>query len=265
MRFPDIKIMTRVFNLFCYPPLNEGNDPLRKRMIPYYFTTKTKPDNGILYYNGVRERNVHGEFSGDPFKAAEVIQDVKPEDKPRYITAGVAAITEDAFKPFVTGLIDDLDKGTRTGWEHMMNFDKYSTRAYMATKYEPKIDIPPGPLSTDVINWCETFDKSSGWYDRLVNPSSLRKSLIPCFQSSHGERFGRNGIRCWCSHGGLVVLPVGLVAIDAGNVLIIIIFTPPAADPKFFPIRCKITSRNEIPKLLFSINRSSPSILMVIT
>ena len=145
-----------------------------------------------------------------------------------------------------------------------MEFDKYSTRAYMAVAYQPKIDIPPRPLSTDVINWCETFDKSSGWYDRLVNPSSLRKSLIPCFQSSHGERFGRNGIRCWCRCGAVVVLPVGLVAIDAGNVLIII-FTPPAADPKLFLIRCKITSRNEILKLLFSINRLSPSILLVIT
>ena len=75
MRFPDIEIMTRVFNLFCYGPLNEGDDPLRKRMIPYYFTTKpvTEPDRGVLYYNGVRERNVHGHFTGDPFKAAQVI------------------------------------------------------------------------------------------------------------------------------------------------------------------------------------------------
>jgi hypothetical protein len=173
MRFPDIALMTRLFNLFYSPQLNPSNgDQLQKHLIPFYFTTKPldQPDDGILFFNGVRERNVRGTFPGDPFQAAQVIQDVDPAIVPQYINAGAVSIANDVFAPFVAKLQSDLNQNTDDGWKYMMSFDKYSTRAFMSLAYQPSpsLGIPANPLPTDVVNWCETFDKSTGWYDRCV-------------------------------------------------------------------------------------------------
>ena len=67
-------------------------------------------------------------------------------------------------------LFDDLRDETMTGWQKMLSVDAHSTRSYMAFAYQPNVSIgmPEQPLSTDVINWLETFNKSTGpgcqWY-----------------------------------------------------------------------------------------------------
>ena len=62
-----------------------------------------------------------------------------------------------------------------TGWEYLMRFDLYSARAYMSIEYRPstalqqEFGIPNEPLSVDVVNWQETFDTSTGAYDRALS------------------------------------------------------------------------------------------------
>jgi hypothetical protein len=170
MRFPKINSMQRVFDLFDYPPLNTGDIALKSKLKPFYFVGGGN-NNTFYSYNDVTVRQ-NAMPSGDPFKADQVIQDV---DSDPYITAGTKAITDDVISPFATRLLKDLEDGGSAGWEYMKAFDLYSTRAYMSLKYTPSagLNIPKEPLPTDVVNWCETFDKSTGWYDRALSETVL--------------------------------------------------------------------------------------------
>lgn len=171
MRFPKISSMQRVFNLFDYPPLNNDGISLKTKVKPFYFVGGG--NNNTLYsYNGVTVRQ-NAMPKVDPFKADQVIQDIT--DSNPYIAVGVKAIMDDVIGPFATRLLDDLKTGGSEGWEYMKSFDQYSTRAYMQLKYipSPSLGLPNKSLSTDVVNWCETFDKSTGWYDRALTETVL--------------------------------------------------------------------------------------------
>ena len=170
MRFPKISSMRRVFHLFDYPPLNTSGISLKAKLKPFYFEG-AGTNNAFLSYNGVTVRQ-NAVPPGDPFKANQVIKDVDPNP---YITAGTKAITDDVIAPFATRLLEDLQNGGTSGWKYMQSFDKYSTRAYMSLKYlpSPNLNLPNKPLPTDVVNWCETFDKSTGWYDRALSETVL--------------------------------------------------------------------------------------------
>ena len=172
MRFPKIDAMRRVFKLFSYPPLNTGGKfDLESRLQPFYF--KGARNNNTFYsYN--EETIVQNALTPqDTFKAREVIQDTTNAEL--YITAGTKAIVDDVIDPFATRLLEDLKTGGNEGWEYMKKFDKHSTRSYMALEYKPtgSLGLPDKPLPTDVINWCETFDKSTGWYDRALSETVL--------------------------------------------------------------------------------------------
>ena len=61
-----------------------------------------------------------------------------------------------------------------------MKYDKYSARAYMALAYTPSdsLNIPKEPLPTDVINWCETLNRSIGSYDFAFSELVLQRFSI---------------------------------------------------------------------------------------
>lgn len=170
MRFPEIPAMQRVFSLFNYAPLNTDDIALKKKLTPFYFKGAANNDT-FLSYNGVTVKQ-NAVPAGDPFQGAAVIQDANPQP---YLAAGAKAIADDVIEPFALRLLDDLKNHTTTGWEYMKLFDAYSTRAYMAILYRPspKLNLPNKPLPTDVINWVETFDKSTGWYDRSLSETVL--------------------------------------------------------------------------------------------
>ncbi|KDR80293.1 hypothetical protein GALMADRAFT_242628 [Galerina marginata CBS 339.88] len=166
MRFPKIRSMQRVFNLFDYAPLNTPDIALGSKVHPFVFQC----DNTFLSYNGVTVQGSPPPY--DVFKSSEVIQDTNPQP---YIQAGTKAIVNDVISPFASGILQDLGQDEKPGWDYMMRFDSYSTRAYMSIAYEPSEDlgIPPCPLPTDVVNWCETFETSTGWYDRALSETVL--------------------------------------------------------------------------------------------
>jgi hypothetical protein len=170
MRFPKIETMRRLFNLFEYPPLNAGDIQLKAKLVPFHHAS----GNAFLSYNGVtvRKNAVH---SGDPFNAAQVIQDTDPDP---YISVGTHAITNDVVAPFITRLLDDMKSpGKMDGLEYLMKYDKYSARAYMALAYTPSdsLNIPKEPLPTDVIDWCETLNRSTGSYDFAFSELVLQR------------------------------------------------------------------------------------------
>ncbi len=153
MRFPKTETMRRVFHLFEYPPLNTSDIQLNAKLREYRFSC----GNALMSYNGVTVRQSDNP-GGDIFKASELILDTYSAP---YIKAGINAIINDVIDPFARAIINDLH--TRhtligPGWRHLMKYDKYSTRAYMALVYKPteKLGLPAKHLSTDIINWLET-------------------------------------------------------------------------------------------------------------
>jgi len=196
MRFPQIDAMGRVFKLFDYPPLNTGGAlNLKQRLQKFYFSAKDL-NNAFLSFNDVTIRRYADGTSTDHFKGHAVIKDVDPQP---YLKAGVTAICNDVIQEFAVPLLDDLKNGTTTGWEKMKQADGYSTRAYMGLKYkpDPALGLPDQHLPTDVINWLETFDKSTGWYDRALTETVLESVAF-------GWQPGPNPPETdwWCIDGG---------------------------------------------------------------
>lgn len=172
MRFPEHISMRRVFHLFKYPPLNTNGIALEKRKRPYYFTAVD--NNAFQDFNGaIYRQNAVPASSSDPYKARSVIFDI-PDPSP-YYTAGPDAILDDVVKPFAEGLYADLQNNTKTGWAHLMRYDHYSARAYMTITYRPSSEmfLPPTSLSTDIVNWVETIEDSTGSYDRALSETVL--------------------------------------------------------------------------------------------
>ncbi|KAF4611779.1 hypothetical protein D9613_003929 [Agrocybe pediades] len=178
-------VMQRVGQLFNYLGMQE-------KLIPYYYASAKEP--GFQYFNGIRQRI--GE--GSDFNAPALGIDAP------YIKAGPSKIIDDVVGPFAQKLFYDLQNHTTTGWDEMMRNDTYSTRAYMSFKYLPNssLGLPNEHLRTRVINWVETFDKSTGWYDRALTETVLEAIA-----------FGQAGgdIDWKCIDGGSSVLPETMV------------------------------------------------------
>ena len=158
MRFPLPKkdnqgrykngVLKRLAELIEYEPLNQGRDRLRDRLIPFYFQARNASKPGFYYFNGIREP-----VSNLP-KGAFGAQDMDID--PDYIRAGADAILDDVTWPFARMVVQDVETGTRKGWEVLKANQSYTLRSYMATKYLPSthLELPPDHLPNKVINWC---------------------------------------------------------------------------------------------------------------
>ena len=162
MRFPESISMKRIFHLFDYEPLNRGSLQLREKLTPYFLSHP----NALMSYNGVSVPQSLATLHS--FRPETVISDVDPTP---YISVGYQRIIDDVVNPFASALYEDLKNDTKTGWDYLRSFDRYSARAYMHFKYSPSpnLGLPEEPLSIDVVNWVETFDNSTGAYDRALS------------------------------------------------------------------------------------------------
>jgi hypothetical protein len=149
-------VMQRLGWLFKYIGLQD-------KLIDYFYTSDKSP--GFQYYNGIRVRI--GNQSDFDAPALGISQS--------YITAGTKAIVADVVNPFAQALYDDVKNNTATGWDKMLSVHAHSTRSYMNSAYIPSgsLGIQEEHLSTRVVNWLETFDKSTGWYDRAFTERVL--------------------------------------------------------------------------------------------
>lgn len=187
-------IMKRLGELINYPKLNDGSVPLKSTLVEYYY--KAKAGGSFLYFNS--ERYQVSDTSKPPdFRAREM--GVESE----YVAVGVENIVDDVVEPFARMLINDLEKQVHKGWDVMKENDAYSLRAYMSFKYIPSVSLklPPMHLATNVINWCETFDNSTGSYDRGLTEAVL-ESLA--FATAGSEIIG--DVEWKCFKGGSHVL-----------------------------------------------------------
>ncbi|KAG1747906.1 uncharacterized protein EDB91DRAFT_1235818 [Suillus paluster] len=189
-------VMKRLGELIDYSKLNDSNfqEPLKSKLIEYYYTAKA--GGTFMYFNNQRYQ-VSGTSHPPEFHAREM--GVEAE----YVNVGVDNIIADVVTPFANMLMKDLEQHTEKGWEVMKKNDVYSLRAYMSFKYVPSVslDLPPMHLTTNTINWCETFDKSTGWYDRGITETVLEALA---FAKVGSQTFGDVDWKCF--RGGSQVL-----------------------------------------------------------
>ncbi|KAG1869407.1 hypothetical protein DFJ58DRAFT_63493 [Suillus subalutaceus] len=215
MRFPlpkkdaqgnyKIGIMRRLGELINYPKLNTTprlpstldlfKAPLKSKLIDYHFTSKRQ--GYFLYFNTQRYRVPQTPSRPPDFHARDMGVDSQ------YIAAGVENIVEDVIGPFAKDIIKDIEQNVHSGWDNMLKHDAYSLRSFMSFKYIPSasLQIPPTHLSTNVINWCETFENSTGSYDRALTESVLEALA---FASVESQTFG--DVEWKCFEGGSQVL-----------------------------------------------------------
>ncbi|KAF8881320.1 hypothetical protein BD779DRAFT_1675460 [Infundibulicybe gibba] len=161
MRFPSTPVMSRLFHLFKYQPLNHGEYNLVSHLIPFHSTPEKR--NGLMYFTNIREQKRDDKYSGN-FLWSEL--GVERE----YVEATVEAIKRDVVQPYTDEMMKDLTTPGRTvGWEKLRKLDAYSLRTYMSAKYipSPHLRIPMKHLPAAVVDWCEMLGASgTGTFNR---------------------------------------------------------------------------------------------------
>ncbi|KAJ5210626.1 amino-acid oxidase [Penicillium cf. griseofulvum] len=203
MRFPENKIMKRLFDLFRWLGMKKSNLKEAKPadLVPYYLSGKTEPwsFNDITKWGNYETISAE---SADPWGINadmgidQMLLKKSPED-----------IFEALTGPLRTQLQQDLEqeKPSRKGWDMLMEYDNYSTRSFLlqgqmtnaASKgSSPTIPLPPYNYQT--VQWMEAFNGGSGWYDQAFSEAVL-ESLD--FQYSPSTKW-------WCILGGAEQLAV---------------------------------------------------------
>jgi hypothetical protein len=144
-------------------------DKLNVKTQPYIFSC----DQQLYKFNDIAYTHANlPQPPTDAFNSEAVISDVPSQP---YINVGYEKIVNDALQSFRDLLKNDTGFVDTAVWKQMDVYESYSTRAYLSLKYSPSrgLGIGTSSLSADVVNWCETFDKSTGWYDRALTETIL--------------------------------------------------------------------------------------------
>ena len=162
MRYPDTPFMKRTFDMV-------RNRGLNVKLIPYILQMVSPATNTLLFFNNARVNNQAASVTTDPFGISGYVTDpsiTTPEGAAKKV-AEVLQPFRDLFRTSADGTPADIAASMKVIFEQTNNF---SMRSYM---------LQALGMSTEDINWCETTDKSTGWYDRAFTESKL-------LNASHG-------------------------------------------------------------------------------
>ncbi|KAK6211335.1 putative amine oxidase [Colletotrichum tabaci] len=194
MRFPKHAVMNRTFSLFTDLGMDFGsldpngdwaNDPPLGTLIPYYLTN-IDPTSGLPQepwrFNNV---NNWGSYSSiateneDPwaFTADKTIQ---IDTRLLALKLSPGDIMTALLEPLRQQLRDDIKNQTNTGWQTLMSFDtmtmtQFLSSAWPASLPQPTLppprtgDVPLPPYNYDTIQWFETFNGGTNWYDQAFS------------------------------------------------------------------------------------------------
>ncbi|KAF7972672.1 hypothetical protein HWV62_17218 [Athelia sp. TMB] len=151
MRFPDIPCMKLVFDLIRDNPASPIAGILTEDIIECQHST---PED-LSFYNGI-------------VKSAAELSSVPPPldpfdtkiNAPASVTETISLATESLRAPFLQQPVD-----FPLAWANLMQWDQYSTRAYL-TKVNPK-------CSDAIINYMETLVTSQGLFDQALSETVM--------------------------------------------------------------------------------------------
>ncbi|KAM7211266.1 putative amine oxidase [Rhypophila decipiens] len=190
MRFPDHPVMTRTFDLFKklgmnvepLGPSGPSGDPPLGSLVPYYMTNIDPVSNQAQEpwrYNDVNQWGSYSsivKISGtDPW---QLDADRSLEIDPELLASGLdpGTIFQRLIEPIRQALKDDIQNHTNTGWDMLMSFDSMTTTQFLSTPYPPPSSKWPQPdvaklppYNYDTIQWFETFNGGTDWYDQAFS------------------------------------------------------------------------------------------------
>jgi len=146
MRFPDTPFMARTFDL-------ARNRKLSVTLIPYTI----QADNTFLCYNGTSVYSQDSNLTADPFNVSSCVS--QGLTQPKEVAAQVAKMIDPFRNYFMPGNSPNIETAMA---QLFTDTNRFSMRSFMLER---------GMRSND-INWCETLDKSTGWYDRALTEST---------------------------------------------------------------------------------------------
>jgi hypothetical protein len=157
MRFPDIDIMWRVFDLF------RNRLEIEDKLIPYEMSS----GNEFVEYNARRLQRKEIIRGVDNFW--DTVEKGGTVDE-RYVQKGSDYWLNECYIPFKTLLVKHWKEGTKSeAWKTFMEFDKYSMRVFMLTAFDVKLEegiyLKKHAYSIPAVDWLERMDAATGWFD----------------------------------------------------------------------------------------------------
>ncbi|WZH49826.1 Amino-acid oxidase [Fusarium acuminatum] len=181
MRFPDNPVMGRTFDLFHQLGMEKTDfkanpDAPDGSLIPYIMQPSASSTNPWCFNNVT----VWGSTYEDVQTAADTVDpfnvDVDKRISPELLRAGPDKVMKANIHPLREQLIKDAEQSPpgEEGWKMLMDYDKYSTRQFLSTEHKknPK-DIPAPPYNYETIEWLETFNGGTDWYDQAHSETVL--------------------------------------------------------------------------------------------
>ncbi|KAH8759451.1 L-amino acid oxidase [Diaporthe sp. PMI_573] len=193
MRFPPMTpgYMERILgsqNWSLIPYINSHPNVAKKDQvvqIPYIFSTNStfRLFNNVLAFN-------NDSTSPDQFHV-DLLRDNNSDP---FNALGASLVYSDSIANFMQVLNDtDGDLSTQ-GWNHLMDYDSLSIRAYLFTK----------GFTMDEIDWLETMNDATGHYDMYSVPQAVLEEWI--FQSTSIDHWT-------CIRGGMDMITKGMTLV----------------------------------------------------
>ena len=145
MRFPKTAFMARTFDLAL-------NRNLPVKFLDYVM----QADNTFLCYNGKSVYRQDANLTPDPFSVSGYVS--SGLTSPDEVAGQVANILEPFRNLFMPGNQPSIGAAMTQLFQET---NLFSMRSYMLQSMKPQD-----------ISWCETLDKSTGWYDRALTEST---------------------------------------------------------------------------------------------
>jgi hypothetical protein len=195
MRFPEHPVMARTFNLFTKlgmgfgtldPNGNWANDPPLGTLIPYYLTNIIDPKTDLAQepwrFNNVNQWGSYSSIAANNDDPWAFTADKSLQIDPRLLTLKLSpgVIMTSLLEPLRQQLRDDLNNQTNTGWQTLMSFDAMTMTQFLSSPWPSSLplptlpppmtgNLPPPPYNYDTIQWFETFNGGTNWYDQAFS------------------------------------------------------------------------------------------------
>jgi len=151
MRFPDIPVMYRVFDLF------RARLDIESKFVDYQMADAA--GHQVLDFNAVRHQQkvVNENPKEDWFKDSTKNQGLVPT---AFVDEGVNHWISECFEPFRKAFVEDWDKG----WNLLMEYDQHSARSFMGSKFNDE-HVVKKAYPDAAINWLERMSTGTGLFD----------------------------------------------------------------------------------------------------
>ena len=153
MRFADVPFMRRVFDL-------SDDRGLGVQRIQYIMDMPPGSRHTFLFYNNARTNNGVA-APGNPFNVANYLEGPQLAT-PENVHQRIREVLQPSRNLFRAGPGGAPDIALAINNLYALTNGR-SMRAYMSEEFD---------MSDKQISWCETLDKSTGWYDRALAEST---------------------------------------------------------------------------------------------